>query len=84
MRKVLLILLCVPLMFSCGEKANNEKDIKIKELENRIEELESNEASGRFQSVTVKEMVPVYGVKVEKSVTYVTDTKTGDVERIVK
>ena len=37
MKKLLLILLCVPLMFSCGE---SEKDTKIQELEKKIEELE--------------------------------------------
>ena len=37
MKKLLLLLLCVPLMFSCGE---SEKDTKIQELEKKIEELE--------------------------------------------
>ena len=36
MKKLLLILLCVPLLFSCGEK-----DDKIKKLEERIDELEN-------------------------------------------
>jgi cytochrome c551/c552 len=37
MKKLLLLLLCVPLIFSCG---GNEKDNKIKKLENRIDKLE--------------------------------------------
>ena len=37
MKKLLLLLLCVPLLFSCG---GNEKDNKIKKLENRIDKLE--------------------------------------------
>jgi hypothetical protein len=36
MKKLLLILFCLPLMFSCGEK-----DDKIKKLEERIDELEN-------------------------------------------
>ena len=36
MKKLLLLLLCVSLMFSCGEK-----DDKIKKLEERIDELEN-------------------------------------------
>ena len=40
MKKLLLLLLCVPLMFSCGE---NEKDLKIKELEEKIKEFEGKE-----------------------------------------
>ena len=35
MKRLLLILLCVPLIFSCGE---NEKDTKIKKLEKQIED----------------------------------------------
>ena len=34
MKKLLLLLLCVPLMFSCGEK--EEKDNKINKLEKRV------------------------------------------------
>tara|TARA_B110000914_G_C15445894_1_gene438423 strand:- start:38 stop:1207 length:1170 start_codon:yes stop_codon:yes gene_type:complete len=32
MKKLLLILLCVPLIFSCGEKENNTEDILSKEI----------------------------------------------------
>jgi hypothetical protein len=37
MKKLLLLLLCVPLMFSCGD---SEDDEKIQELENKINEFE--------------------------------------------
>ena len=42
MKKLLLILLCFPIIFSCGEKDN-----KINKLEDRIEELE-----GKFKIIT--------------------------------
>ena len=38
MKKLLLILLCVPLMFSCGEK-EEKKDGKIKKSEDKIDKL---------------------------------------------
>ena len=44
MKKLLLILLCVPLMFSCGD---NKNDDKINKLENRIKELEGKDLKKR-------------------------------------
>ena len=44
MKKLLLLLLCVPLMFSCGD---NKNDDKINKLENRIKELEGKDLKKR-------------------------------------
>ena len=44
MKKLLLILLCLPMIFSCGEKEkDNEFSEKIKKLEDKIDELEKKE-----------------------------------------
>ena len=86
MKKLILILLCVPLMFSCGEK-NEEKDIKIQALEKRIEELELN-GGGRYQSeIIIEKRRTSRGNPFDKddgylvTVTYITDTKTGEVTK---
>jgi hypothetical protein len=38
MKKLLIIFICIPLIFSCGE--NKKENEKIQELENKIDELE--------------------------------------------
>ena len=56
MKKLLLILLCVPLMFSCGEK-EKKSESKGKTLEEN--DLDFNNLKGKIESVKAKQ----YAVK---------------------
>ncbi|MDC0202006.1 cytochrome c [Flavobacteriales bacterium] len=58
MKKILLLLLCVPLLFSCGEK--EEKDTKIKKLEDEIEKLNDNIAELKKEKIKSQEQIYDY------------------------
>jgi len=54
MKKLLLILLCLPLLFSCGDK---EKDNKINELEENIDKIQTLNNELNIEIVELKKLI---------------------------
>jgi hypothetical protein len=53
MKKLLLILLCVPLMFSCGEENKKVNELEaIEEQDDRIDELDKNDDKKNENNIT--------------------------------
>ena len=75
MKKLLLLLLCVPLMFSCGEKEIGRYDFEIIEMIDMsfVEEIESsNSISPRMYGDAIKAGI--------KHIICRFDTKTGEIK----
>ena len=63
MKKLLLILLCVPLIYSCGEKIEDHQEVK----ENRSEmKIKSNERTKEIGSDQIKKLDQKYKLEILK------------------
>ena len=88
MKKLLLILLCVPLIFSCGEKTEDDT------VGNNIENIETDNETGRYQVIEKKVAINInpygfltyssnaYAPATYKYNYYLLDTKTGEIKLI--